>query len=119
LQIETEVPNILLARTMSVERRAILIAFLGPAIQAIGFAWETLHLLIAHWSTPLTARHIMYDPAVLLIAVGFFVSLVCLPVALEVAQAKASEVKIPLYEPEQMDEPQQPTTRLQRWRASR
>jgi hypothetical protein len=104
---------------MSVQRRALLIAFLGPAIQAIGLAWEALHLLIAHWSTPLTARHIMYDPAVLLIIVGFFVSLACLPVALEVARAEESELEIPLYEPEPADELQQPATRLERWRASR
>ena len=104
---------------MSVERRALLIAFLGPAIQAIGFAWEALHLLFAHWSTPLTARHILYDPAVHLVLVGFFVSLVCLPVALEVSHARESEVEIPLYEPEEVEEPQPPSTRLQRWRASR
>jgi len=105
---------------MSVQRRALFIAFAGPAIQAAGLAWETLHLLVAHWNTALTARHLMYDPAVLLIVVGFFVSLVCVPVALEVARVTEAEVEIPLYEPEASAGTQRsPSPRFHRGRASR
>ncbi len=104
---------------MSVHRRALIIALLGPALQAIGLSWEALHLLVVHWSTALSARHLIYDPAVLLIVVGFLASLVCLPVALQVARATESEVEIPLYEPQPSTQPQRPTQRLRRDRASR
>jgi hypothetical protein len=69
-------------------------------MQAIGLVWEALHVLIAHWSVPLSARHLMYEPGVLLIVVGFIVSLVCIPVAIEVAQANEDDLEIPVYEPE-------------------
>jgi hypothetical protein len=85
---------------MPVQRRAYLIGLLGPALQAIGLLWEALHVAIVHWSIPLSARHLMYEPGVLLIVVGFLVSLVCIPVAIEVAQAHARELEIPVYEPE-------------------
>jgi hypothetical protein len=105
---------------MSLQRRALLIALAGPGLQAIGLVWEVLHLLVAHWDTPLTARHLMYDPAVLLIVVGFFVSLACTPVALEVARATEAEVVIPLYEPQPSEATQQrPASRFSRGRVSR
>lgn len=104
---------------MSVQRRALVIAFFGPALQAFGLAWEALHLLVAHWDTPLTARHLMYDPAVLLIVVGFFAALICLPVALEVTRASENEVQIPLYEAPPSAEPQRASPRFHRGRASR
>jgi hypothetical protein len=85
---------------MPVQRRAYIIGLIGPAIQAIGLVWEALHVLIAHWSVPLSARHLMYEPGVLLIVVGFIVSVVCVPVAIEVAQANERDVEIPVYEPE-------------------
>lgn len=104
---------------MSVQRRALFIASLGPALQAIGLTWEALHLLVAHWSTPLTSRHLLYDPAVLLIVVGFFVALICLPVALEVARASEGEVEIPVYVVPPSAEPQRRSPRFNRGRASR
>ena len=104
---------------MTVQRRALLIALAGPALQALGLTWGALHLLIAHWNTALTARHLMYDPAVLLIIVGFFASLICLPVALEVARASKSDVEIPLYEVQPSQEPERAAPRLRRNRASR
>jgi hypothetical protein len=85
---------------MPVQRRAFIIGLLGPAIQAIGLTWEALHVVIVHWSNPLSARHLAYEPGVLLLAVGLLVSLVCIPVAIEVAQAKEQELEIPVYEPE-------------------
>jgi hypothetical protein len=85
---------------MPVQRRAYVIGLLGPVLQAIGLIWEALHVAIIHWSTPLSARHLIYEPGVLLIVIGFFVSLVCIPVAIEVAQANESEVEIPVFEPE-------------------
>ena len=85
---------------MQVQRRAFIIGMLGPATQMIGLAWEGLHVAIVHWSVPLSARHLVYEPGVLLIIVGFLISLVCVPVAMEVAKAREAEVEIPLYEPQ-------------------
>lgn len=104
---------------MSVQRRALLIASFGPALQAIGLTWEALHLLVAHWNTPLTSRHLLYDPAVLLVVIGFFAALICLPVALEVARASDGDVKIPVYEVPPSEEPQRNSPRFSRGRASR
>lgn len=104
---------------MSVQRRALFIAFFGPALQAIGLTWETLHLLVAHWNTPVTSRHLLYDPAVLLIVIGFFAAVICLPVALEVARASEGEVQIPVYEVPPSAEPQRGSPRFDRRRASR
>jgi hypothetical protein len=85
---------------MPVVHRAYVIGLLGPVIQAIGLAWQALHIAFIHWNTPMTARHLMYEPAVLLIVVGFFVSLVSIPVAIEVSRASLEEVEVPVYEPE-------------------
>ncbi len=95
---------------MSVQRRALLIALAGPALQALGLVWGAVHLLVAHWNTSLTARHLMYDPAIFLIVVGFLASLICLPLALEVARASESEVEIPVDEAHPSQEPQRDTT---------
>jgi hypothetical protein len=84
---------------LAVERRAFVIGMLGPAIQALGFVWTALHLLISHWSEPFGPRHLVYEPGVLLIVVGFLVSLVCVPVAMEVVRASEQDVEIPVYEP--------------------
>lgn len=105
---------------MSVQRRALLIGILGPAIQAVGLTWQALHVAIVHWNVSLGARHLIYEPGVLLIIVGFFVSLACLPVALEVARATQPEVEIPVYEPQPGNQPQRPQTqRFRRHGASR
>jgi hypothetical protein len=85
---------------MPVQRRAYVIGLLGPVIQAIGLVWQALHLLIVHWSVPLSTRHLMYEPGILLIVVGLIVSIVCIPVAIEVAQANERDVEIQVYEPE-------------------
>jgi hypothetical protein len=100
---------------MSVQRRALLIASLGPLMQAVGLAWEALHVAIAHWNVPMSARHLIYEPGVLLIIVGFFVMLVGTPLAIEVARATEAELVIPVYEPEPSDEAQRsPSQRLRR-----
>jgi hypothetical protein len=104
---------------MSPERRALLIGFIGPALQAVGLTWQALHLFVAHWSETLTARHLIYEPGVLLMIVGFFVSLVCLPVALDVVRASETDVEIPVYEPEAGDAMPAAAPRYRRSRASR
>lgn len=85
---------------LPVAQRALIIGLLGPAIQALGLAWTVLHLLIAHWSDTFGPRHLMYEPGVLLIVVGFAVSVICVPVAIDVAKASREDLEIPVYEPE-------------------
>ncbi len=88
---------------LPVAQRALIIGLMGTAIQALGLLWTALHLLIAHWGDSIGPRHVMYEPGVLLIVVGFFVSLACVPVALEVARASEQDVEIPVYEPQSSD----------------
>ena len=81
---------------MSVQRRALLIGMIGPAIQAIGLLWELVHLLLHHVHKPMLARHIIFEPAVLLVVAGFALTVICVPVALEVARARPEDVEMPL-----------------------
>lgn len=85
---------------MSVKRRALLIGLAGPAIQAAGIVWTIAHLLLSHLHDPLTARHIVFETPFLIIFVGFLISLVCIPVAIEVAQASLEDVAIPVFQTE-------------------
>src|SRR5687767_15058183 len=81
---------------MAVGKRALLIAMTGPALQAVGIAWVTLHIFLLHLHDPLMPRHIIFEPGFLVILVGFAVTVICAPLALEVAQARPEEVAIPV-----------------------
>jgi hypothetical protein len=81
---------------MPVQKRALIIGLAGPAVQAFGLAWEMLHILRYHLHEPLTTRHIAFETGFLLILVGFAITILCVPVALEVARARASEVAMPV-----------------------
>jgi hypothetical protein len=81
---------------MSVRNRALVIGLAGAAIQAIGIAWALVHLLTAHVHNAITARHIVFEAPFLLIFVGFLVTVICVPVALEVARANEEDVSLPL-----------------------
>jgi hypothetical protein len=89
---------------MSIRNRALGIAFAGPAIQAIGIVWTLFHLLISHVHDSITARHVVFESSFLLIFVGFLVSIVCIPVALEVMRAREDDVSLPLLGREAADE---------------
>jgi hypothetical protein len=86
----------------------------GPAIQAIGIAWTGAHLLVSHLHEPLTPRHVVFDAPFLVIFVGFLVSIVCIPVALEVARASEDDVAMPDFEPEDAGAPERRLTSRQR-----
>ena len=77
---------------------------MGPAIQALGLLWIAAHLFISHWSGTFSTRHLVYQPGVLLIVIGFLVTVVCVPVALDVARASQEDVEIPIYEPEAIED---------------
>ncbi len=88
---------------MSPQRRALIIALLGPAIDAVG-----LILMLgaaAGGNTPDSFRQVIFDPAILILIVGVLVSVVTLPVALAVYGATAEEVRpavFPAVEPEEV-----------------
>ena len=82
---------------MSRQLRALLIGMLGPALQAAGAAWDLLeHGVFAPAGGELiTLTHIVSGPAHLMMATGFAVSVVCIPIALQVAAASPEELAPP------------------------
>ncbi len=87
---------------LSANGRALLIGMLGPAIQAMGAAWDLLeHGVLARDEIgELTLRHIMLGPAHLVIFAGFLMSVVCIPLAMQVLLAEPAELDMPLFEPD-------------------
>lgn len=82
---------------MSTHARALLIGMFGPALQAVGLVWDLLaHAVFAqHGGDQFTLRHILIDPAHLIIVVGLLLSVICIPLALQVAGASPQELEIP------------------------
>jgi hypothetical protein len=84
---------------MAVQRRALLIGLMGPALQGFGLMWLALHMVFAHWSGSFTARHLLYEPGALIAVAGLAVTVICVPLAIEVARAAEPELAIPIFEP--------------------
>jgi hypothetical protein len=89
---------------MSLSTRALVIGLAGTAIQLVGILWLAGHVLVSHLHDPISARHMVFEPPFLTIFVGFLVTFVTIPVALEVARATPEEVAIPVFTP---DDPEQ------------
>lgn len=87
---------------MSPQRRATIIGMFGPVLQALGLVWDLVEhgVLARDEIAQLTLRHIISGPPHLIIAAGFAVSLVCIPVAIEVALARPEELTMPEAEAE-------------------
>ena len=103
---------------MSAYTRALILGTAGPAIQAIGIAWEVVHILLGHLERPLQARHLAFEPAMLVIFVGFLISVVCIPVAVEVARATREELMLPILGLEEEDRPDyRRAEELHEWRS--
>ncbi len=87
---------------MSANGRALLIGMLGPALQAVGVAWDLLeHAVLAPDKLhELTLRHILMAPEHLVIFAGFLISIVCIPLAMQVVLAEPAELDMPLFEPD-------------------
>jgi hypothetical protein len=79
---------------MSASVRAALIAMLGPAVSTLGIVW-VLASVVADTGRELTLRYVLFDPGHLIIAVGVAISIICLPVAFQVAAAEESELELP------------------------
>jgi hypothetical protein len=89
---------------MSLRTRALMIGLTGPAVQGIGFFWQAAHVLLYHLHEPLSLRHIVFEPGFLVIFVGMLISIVCIPVAIDVATATPDDVAIPVFGSEPRDD---------------
>ncbi len=90
---------------MSSGARALLIGIIGPILQAIGLAWVLLKAVVDPGGVELTVRYLIFDSAHLIIAVGILVSVVCIPVALEVARAEPEDVELERFEAVEEESP--------------
>jgi len=88
---------------MSTRARAIAIGMFGPFVQGVGLLWVLANALLDS-GRGLSLR-VIFDPAHLVVFVGMLLSLVCLPIALEVAAAAAADVELELFEPEAGSQP--------------
>jgi hypothetical protein len=85
--------------SLSIRVRALSIGLLGPAAQVIGVLWVVGREIVdPSWA--LSLQSMAFDAGFLMILVGLLTSLVCLPVAIEVALATPEEVEIPIFGPE-------------------
>ena len=85
---------------MAVQRRALLIGLMGPALQGLGLAWLAVHMLWMHWGGTFTARHLLYEPGALIAVAGLVVTFICVPLAIEVGRANEEDLEIPVFEPD-------------------
>ena len=87
---------------MSPQIRGLLIGMFGPAVQAVGVAWDLLDHTLGHHDAAAesTLRHILFGSAHLVIFAGFVLSLICIPLALQVVLASPEEVELPEFERE-------------------
>ena len=82
-------------------QRALLIGLVGPVLQVLGLLWLMGHLLVFHLHEPFDPRHLFFEGGFLMMLSGLAVSLICIPVALEVARAAPVDVEVYVFpEPE-------------------
>jgi len=89
---------------MSTRARAIAIGMAGPFVQGAGLLWVLANALLDS-GRGLSLRYVSFDPAHLVLFVGILLSVVCLPIALEVAAAAPEDVELELFEPEPRSQP--------------
>ena len=89
---------------MSTRARAIAIGMFGPFLQGVGLLWVLANALLDS-GRGLSLRYVSFDPAHLVLFVGILLSIVCLPIALEVAAAAPEDVELELFEPEPRSQP--------------
>lgn len=81
--------------------RALIIGLVGPVIQALGALWLFAHLLLLHTHDPVDPRHLFFEGGFLTLGAGLLITLVCVPVALEVSRASEAEVALSEFELEE------------------
>ena len=77
---------------------------LGPALSILGALWVLANVLI-DGGRELTFRYIIFDPGHLVIVAGVIVSVVAIPVALQVAAAPPEDLELDLLEPDPAEQP--------------
>jgi hypothetical protein len=90
---------------MTSRARAIGIGLLGPAISLIGLIWIVLDALLDPTPEAANFRYFLFDSPHMMIAVGTVVTIVCLPIAIQVAQATPEELAPPDFEAELAEAP--------------
>ncbi len=90
---------------MSIQARALLIGILGPLLEAVGLLWVVLKAVVEPGGAELTLRYVIFDSAHLILVVGVLVSVVCIPVAIQVAQAEPEDVELELFDSMTEEEP--------------
>ena len=107
---------------MSPQVRALLIGLIGPLVQAVGVAWDLLEHGVFNPGglEQITLQHIVSGPAHLMMAVGMVLSLLCIPVAVQVAAAQPEELELPLPSRPTEDEPlfegrSEPAEAIEQW----
>jgi hypothetical protein len=77
--------------------RALVIAFLGPAVAAVGLIYLVADSL-AGSAGDTGFRDILFGPGYLTIAVGLVVSFICIPLSFQVLQASEGELQVRIFE---------------------
>ncbi len=90
---------------MSMQARALLIGILGPLLEAVGLLWVVLKTVVEPGAAEFTLRYVIFDSAHLILIVGILVTLVCIPVAIQVAHAEPEDVELELFESMTKEEP--------------
>jgi hypothetical protein len=83
--------------SMLTSRRALIVGLMGPAIQAVGIVWQAAHFYFIHHHDSFSVRHLVFEPGILMVVVGFIVTVVCVPLALEVSRASEADLEIPAF----------------------
>lgn len=73
---------------------------MGPSIGAAGFFWLLTKSVLESSHSSATFRYLVFDPPHLVMLVGIVVSVVSLPIALEVSHASSEELEIPIFDEE-------------------
>ena len=89
---------------MSTQARATVIAMLGPLVQGTGLLWMLGDALL-NPGRELTLRYVLFDPGHLMVAVGLALTVICLPIAFQVATAEPDDLELAMPEPPGSEEP--------------
>lgn len=83
---------------MSSRARATVIGMLGPGISLAGLIWIALEALVDPTPEAASFRYFLFDSPHLMVAVGALVSVVCVPISVQVARAAPEELALPDFE---------------------
>ncbi len=91
---------------MTNRTRALAIGLIGPAISSLGLALMFLEAFLDPTPDTATLRYFAFDSAHLMIVIGVMLSVLCAPLAIGVARASPEEVEMPVFAPEDAEDPE-------------